>query len=68
MRFVLHGIVLMDQPADESIRQRAHQLWEQAGRPDGRQDEFWYQAEQELRETARLRELAEAPPPVILPG
>ncbi|WP_083841504.1 DUF2934 domain-containing protein [Bradyrhizobium sp. STM 3843] len=58
----------MDQPTDEKLRERAHQLWEQAGRPEGQQDEFWYQAEQELREMEQLREQAEAPPPTILPG
>ncbi|CCE11378.1 conserved hypothetical protein [Bradyrhizobium sp. STM 3843] len=61
-------IVPMDQPTDEKLRERAHQLWEQAGRPEGQQDEFWYQAEQELREMEQLREQAEAPPPTILPG
>jgi hypothetical protein len=34
----------------------AHELWEQAGKPDGREDEFWHQAErhggEELKETA----------------
>jgi hypothetical protein len=34
---------------DEQIRNRAHQLWEQAGRPKGREDEFWHLAEQELQ-------------------
>jgi hypothetical protein len=62
----------MDTPSDagtsEKIRERAHQLWERAGRPEGRQDEFWYQAEQDVRETEELREQAEAPPPTILPG
>lgn len=37
-------------PTDEEIRERAHQLWEQAGRPEGREQEFWHQAEQELYE------------------
>lgn len=36
-------------PTDEQIRTRAHQLWEIAGRPEGRQDEFWREAERELR-------------------
>ena len=58
----------MDQPTDDKLRERAHQLWEQAGRPEGRQDEFWYRAERELREMEQLRERAEAPPPTILPG
>jgi len=26
---------------EERIRQRAYELWEEAGRPTGRQDEFW---------------------------
>jgi hypothetical protein len=34
---------------DEQIRKRAHQLWEQAGKPEGREDEFWQLAEQELQ-------------------
>jgi hypothetical protein len=38
----------MAYPTDEQIRIRAHQLWEQAGKPVGRQDEFWHLAEQEL--------------------
>lgn len=28
----------------DRIRQRAHQLWEQEGRPEGRHDEHWKQA------------------------
>jgi hypothetical protein len=38
----------MAYPTDEQIRIRAHQLWEQAGKPEGGQDEFWHLAEQEL--------------------
>lgn len=30
------------------IEQRAYQIWEQQGRPEGRQLEHWNQAEQEL--------------------
>jgi len=34
------------------IRKLAYELWEQAGRPDGRRDEFWFAAgfESERRE------------------
>lgn len=32
----------------ERIRQRASELWERVGRPFGRDDEFWYQAENEI--------------------
>jgi hypothetical protein len=40
----------MNTPTEEQIRTRAHQLWEVAGRPDGRENEFWHEAERELRE------------------
>jgi hypothetical protein len=30
------------------IRERSYQLWEQKGRPDGRQLDHWLQAEREL--------------------
>jgi len=58
----------MTAPTDADIQQRARQLWEQAGRPEGRDDEFWYQAESELNDTEALRREAEAPPAIILPG
>jgi hypothetical protein len=34
----------------QEVKQRelAYQLWEEAGRPPGRQDEFWQQAEEQL--------------------
>ena len=38
----------MSKPTEDDIRARAHQLWEDAGKPEGRRDEFWHQAEQEL--------------------
>jgi len=34
----------------EKIRMRAHELWEQHGRPAGRDEEFWLQAESKLSE------------------
>ena len=33
---------------EHRIRVRAWVLWQQAGSPDGRQDEFWRQAEQQI--------------------
>ena len=33
---------------EERIRQRAHELWEQAGRPEGQQDRHWEQASREI--------------------
>lgn len=35
---------------EDRIRQRAHQLWEEQGRPDGRHDEHWSQASSEIGE------------------
>jgi Protein of unknown function (DUF2934) len=40
----------MAYPTDEQIKLRAHQLWEQAGKPDGRESEFWHLAERDLQE------------------
>ncbi|MCK1284660.1 DUF2934 domain-containing protein [Bradyrhizobium sp. 44] len=39
----------MPEPTDHDIRERAHWLWERAGKPEGREEEFWHAAEQELR-------------------
>lgn len=38
-------------PAYEVIAMLAELLWEQAGRPEGRDTEFWLQAEAVLMET-----------------
>jgi len=37
----------------DEIAQRACQLWEAAGQPEGRDAEFWLQAEAELLATTR---------------
>jgi hypothetical protein len=37
-------------PAEEKIRKRARKIWEENGRPTGRDEEFWFQAERELQE------------------
>ena len=39
----------MTEPTNDEIRIRAHQLWEEAGKPEGREEELWHLAEQELR-------------------
>jgi hypothetical protein len=36
-------------PEVPNIALRAYQLWDAAGRPEGRSDEFYFQAEEELR-------------------
>jgi hypothetical protein len=43
----------MPEPTDHDIRERAHRLWERAGKPEGREEEFWHAAEQELRNEDR---------------
>jgi Protein of unknown function (DUF2934) len=40
----------MPNPTEDQIRTRAHQLWEIAGRPEAREDEFWHEAERELKD------------------
>nr|WP_084302853.1 DUF2934 domain-containing protein [Bradyrhizobium sp. WSM2254] len=40
----------MASPTEEQIRKRAFELWEQAGKPEGREDEFWQQAQRELQD------------------
>jgi hypothetical protein len=39
----------MESPTEKRILNRAYEIWERNGRPEGREDEFWHQAEQELR-------------------
>ena len=38
----------MNQPRDKEIERRAYEIWERDGRPEGREEEHWRQAEQEL--------------------
>ena len=38
----------MDTDRQERVRQRAYQLWEQEGRPDGKAEEHWRRAEEEI--------------------
>jgi hypothetical protein len=33
---------------EERIRRRAHEIWEREGYPEGRQQEHWHQAVQEV--------------------
>jgi Protein of unknown function (DUF2934) len=39
----------MADPTSEQIRQRAYELWQLAGSPEDREQEFWYEAERELQ-------------------
>jgi hypothetical protein len=51
----------MAKATEEQIRSRALAMWEQAGKPEDRDEEFWHQAEKILNEGL-------AHEPVILPG
>lgn len=37
------------QPTSEQIAQRAYEIWDKAGRPEGLSAEHWFQAETEIR-------------------
>jgi hypothetical protein len=41
-------------PDEANIRRRARQIWKENGRPAGRDEEFWLQAEREIREASKL--------------
>ena len=53
---------------EEAIRRRAYELWEHAGGPEGRSDEFWHAARLELgaRETMEEK-INELGPPIVEP-
>jgi Protein of unknown function (DUF2934) len=44
----------MTQPTEKEIKTRAYEIWERNGKPEGKEDEFWQQAEQELRNEANF--------------
>ena len=39
----------MENPTKVQIIRRAYEYWEQAGKPDSRDEEFYHQAERELQ-------------------
>ena len=41
-----------------SIRQRAYEIWEAEGRPEGRERIHWLRAEAEFRERLRARQFS----------
>jgi len=45
-------------PDENEIRKRAREIWEEHGRPAGRDLEFWLQAEREFREAEALAKTA----------
>jgi hypothetical protein len=38
----------MTDEREDRIRNRAYELWQQAGAPDGKPDDHWYEAEREI--------------------
>jgi hypothetical protein len=55
----------------DKVRDRAYQLWDRAGQPEGREQEFWFDAERELAEENEVDTSAEASVidlPTAVPG
>jgi hypothetical protein len=56
--------LIMDR--EERIRQRAHEIWEREGRPEGREQEHWDQAVQEIEsESSEAERGPVAPDPAV---
>ncbi|AZO12071.1 MULTISPECIES: DUF2934 domain-containing protein [unclassified Mesorhizobium] len=54
---------------EERIRRRAHEIWEREGRPEGRQQEHWDQAVQEIEaEGSEAERGPVAPDPTVGAG
>ena len=53
----------------EAVRRRAYELWEQAGQPEGRSEEFWFEAIAQLEgKSPTFEERIEAlGPPIVEP-
>lgn len=45
---------VLAKPSEKRIRRRAREIWEANGRPSGRDEEFWFQAEAEFRAAEEL--------------
>ena len=52
----------MTDDRQDRIRQRAHEIWEQAGRPEGAHQEHWEQATAEIDGAAAKPKKAAAKP------
>lgn len=48
------GVAARTPPDLERIRVRAYQIWEEQGRPEGRDHEHWQQAERQLQVEFRI--------------
>ncbi len=52
----------MVQPSDDAIREKAYYLWEEEGKPHGREHEFWQRAAVALSTPVKLKTLPKAAP------
>jgi hypothetical protein len=59
----LPGGTRMDHDLERRIRERAYEIWEDEGRPSGREALHWQQAATEFAEAQREQAIAPAPPP-----
>ena len=50
----------MQEDRSKKVEERAHGIWESEGRPDGKHDEHWKRAEQELSEGEKQSETSKA--------
>jgi len=53
------GNAQMQYPTGIQIVRRAYQLWEQAGKPEGRDEEFYHEAERQLKSEEEPKEGSE---------
>ena len=51
------GVPHLTIPTQKDIERRAYQLWEEAGQPQGKDQEFYLEAERKLKEELIRREL-----------
>ena len=42
-------------PLEERVRARAERLWDEAGRPEHRDEEFWHEAERQITQEDQAR-------------
>ena len=49
---------------EQTIRQRAYEIWDNAGRPDDRSDEFWFAAITEFEREEETNLSSHVPPHV----
>jgi Protein of unknown function (DUF2934) len=57
LHFAGNAEASMAQVEEQKIRERAYELWEQAGKPKGKQEHFWLEAERQLEEGRIAHEL-----------